>query len=57
MNYDPHTGAQIRFERTDRSGRWSPIYETPSAPEPFWLAVLGVCVFAAIIATMFAVAI
>lgn len=23
--HDPHTGAQIRFHRTDPSGRWSPI--------------------------------
>ena len=39
MKYDPYSGKQIGFERTDRSGRWSPIHEPTQ--EAWWVAVLG----------------
>lgn len=38
MNYDPYSGRQIRFERTDPTGRWSPLYEIP---EPQCMAWAG----------------
>jgi len=41
INYDPwgESHAPKRFERTDPTGRWSPIHEGQN--EPSWVAVLG----------------
>lgn len=41
MNYDPYSNTQTRFERTDRSGRWSPLYEKPSIPSPDYMMWIG----------------
>jgi len=49
MNRDPYTGTQTRFERTDRSGRYSPIHE-PQVAEPWWYAVLGGAALGALLA-------
>jgi len=37
INYDPwgESHAPKRFERTDPTGRWSPLYEKPSVPDPW----------------------
>ena len=40
MNYDPFNGSQTRFQRTDPTGRWSPLHESKIA-DPWWMAVLG----------------
>jgi len=42
IDYDPwaESHAPQHFERTDNSGRWSPIQdEVPD--EPFWVAIVG----------------
>jgi len=42
IDYEPwgESHAPQRFERTDKSGRWSPIQdEVPD--EPFWFAIAG----------------
>lgn len=35
IDYEPwgESHAPKRFERTDKSGRWSPLYEKPSIPD------------------------
>lgn len=38
--HDPYTGAQITFERTDRTGRYSPLVDDVPY-EPWWFAVAG----------------
>jgi len=50
MHYDPYSNTQTRFERTDRSGRWSPIHE-PTA-EAWWVAVLGGVLAGIVFATL-----
>lgn len=52
MNYDPHSGAQMRFERTDRTGRWSPIAEDDAIPEPKWMAWIGGAAIGLLLALM-----
>lgn len=50
MDYEPwaeHHKPQ-RFERTDRSGRWSPIEEPEN--DAWWAPLLGMVAFAAILA-------
>lgn len=49
MNYDPYDGKQINFERTDRSGRWSPLQEQDEIPDPIWMVAIGVVMIAALI--------
>lgn len=41
MKHDPwnETQAPQKFERTDKTGRWSPIME--DAPDPEWLQWVG----------------
>jgi len=51
MNYDPYNGQQQRFERTDLTGRHSPIYEKKIV-EPAWMAVLGGVFMGACLAVM-----
>jgi len=43
INYEPwaESHAPKRFERTDKSGRWSPLYEKPSVPDPEYMLWIG----------------
>jgi len=42
INYEPwaESHAPQRFERTDPTGRWSPVQDEIT-DEPFWLAIVG----------------
>lgn len=44
-------GYQIRFERTDKSGRYNPIQEPIT--EPWWVAVVGGAAFRLVLVGMF----
>lgn len=47
---DPYDNTQTRFERTDRSGRWSPIVEQDDQHDPWWAHVIGGAALACLIA-------
>jgi hypothetical protein len=48
MQYDPHTKQQLRFERKDPTGRWSPIHDGYISPS--WLMLLGGAVMGVVFA-------
>lgn len=52
MKIDPwaEDHAPCRFERFDRSGRWSPIHEPTE--EAWWIPITGAAVFACIVVFM-----
>ena len=43
INYEPwgESHEPKRFERTDKSGRWSPLYEKPSVTDPVYMLWIG----------------
>lgn len=55
IEHDPWADAHApqKFERTDRSGRWSPIHEEDEIPDPIWVALLGGAMLALLIAAGF----
>lgn len=57
MNYDPYSGRQIRFERTDPTGRWSPIEPFMEARRIAWLPWAGGAVMGVVFAVMFFLAV
>ena len=52
MNYDPYSGKQIQFERTDRTGRHCPIH-TEHEIDHALLCLLGGAVFGVFLALIF----
>ena len=52
-NYDPFSGQQVKFLRSDPSGRWSPIVEPdPEPPTWFQAGCMGVFI-GVVLALMF----
>ena len=47
-NYDPFSGHQVKFLRSDPSGRWSPIVE-PEPEPPTWLQAGSMGVFIGVV--------
>ena len=50
MNYDPYNNTQTRFERTDPTGRWSPIHEPTN--EAWWVPIVGGLLMSCVLAIM-----
>lgn len=42
MNYRDNQFQHMRFQRTDPTGRWSPMQEEKE--EPLWLIIVGVVI-------------
>ncbi len=52
-DYDPFTGQQVRFLRSDPSGRWSPIVEQEPEPATWLQAGMVGTAIGVVLAVMF----
>lgn len=54
MDYEPwdESHAPRKFDRTDRTGRWSPLQERQTENDPAWMMLLGGVVFGVLFAAL-----